>query len=288
MIERFQICKRVILKMIANDGKGVNYELNPNDNSASNIQSPYASRDIFVPRYMNFQNRLFIITTIKKDSFRSNSNIKSVLFANDSDLHIIEEDAFYDSSIERIQIPSSVISIEQSAFCFCKNLTTIIIPPDSKITVISSSLFSSSSIKSFTLPPGIVRIEENAFSCCSLETLNIPENSQLNCICSEVFCSSKITHLFIPPLLKELKDGWCRETIELKSIVVSPRNQFFMLIDNKILLGKSDPTKQDYDVLCFAVRSIENVVVPSFVKTIQSYSFSYCQKLKNVVISKSV
>ena len=56
MIERFQICKRVILKMIANDGKGVNYELNPNDNSASIIQSPYASGDIFVPRYMNFQN----------------------------------------------------------------------------------------------------------------------------------------------------------------------------------------------------------------------------------------
>ena len=42
--------------MIANDGKGVNYELNPNDNSASIIQSPYASGDIFVPRYMNFQN----------------------------------------------------------------------------------------------------------------------------------------------------------------------------------------------------------------------------------------
>ena len=53
--------------VLVNDGKGVNFELNINDNTASIIQSPYASGSILIQKNINYLNQLFTITTIKQN-----------------------------------------------------------------------------------------------------------------------------------------------------------------------------------------------------------------------------
>lgn len=50
---------------------------------------------------------------------------KKVNFTEDSELQIIKRDAFKESSIESILIPSKVITIESGAFDLCSNLTKV-------------------------------------------------------------------------------------------------------------------------------------------------------------------
>lgn len=50
--------------------------------------------------------------------------------------------------------------------------------------------------------------------------------------------------------------------------------------ENKFLLAKSDTNSDAFDVLVFARRDIDDVVVPSFIKTIVSSAFGDCIKLK--------
>ena len=84
--------------------------------------------------------------------------------------------AFYENSISDITIPSSVISIDMSAFYGCKNLTNIIIPES--VNRIGSNAFSvCASLKSVTMPEGITDINERTFDACSkLETVTMGKN----------------------------------------------------------------------------------------------------------------
>ena len=50
------------------------------------------------------------------------NNFLKIDFANDSKLQIIENQAFFSSSIERIKIPSNLLKIGKNAFSFCQNL----------------------------------------------------------------------------------------------------------------------------------------------------------------------
>ncbi|KAK8865144.1 hypothetical protein M9Y10_010678 [Tritrichomonas musculus] len=96
-----------------------------------------------------------------------------------------------------------------------------------------------------------------------------------------------IEELCFPASLKELKEGWCSFTNSLTKITVSPLNGQFLFNENKCLFGKSDPNKDEFDVLLFASRDIEEVVIPSNIKIISSFAFEHCRILKKVVIPKN-
>ena len=56
--------------------------------------------------------------------------------------------------------------------------------------------------------------------------------------------------------------------------------------NNLFLLGKSDKSSDEYDVLLFARRDIKNVKIPSYVKVISSYSFDFYMNIETIGFSK--
>lgn len=122
----------------------------------------------------------------------------------------------------------------------------------------------------------------------SLKSMDFPKNSKLSSIGRNSFSLSYIQSLSIPSTVQKLEEGWCCQTQFLKQILISPKNEHFKYLDEnrKIIVGKSNSKSEIFDVLIFACRDIEKVFIPSTIKYIDSYAFSYCNKLKSIEFSK--
>ena len=106
--------------------------------------------------------------------FTNCSNLASVSLP--STLISIGDSAFRGcSSLTSIQIPEGVTSIYDSAFSGCSSLTSVSLP--STLTSIGDGAFSGcSSLTTISIPEGVTEISSSVFSGCrSLTTITIPE-----------------------------------------------------------------------------------------------------------------
>ena len=93
-----------------------------------------------------------------------------------------------------------------------------------------------------------------------------------------------VEEIYFPASLKELKEEWCYDIENLTKITISPFNGQFIFKDGKYLLGKSNPNNDEFDVLLFASRDIEEISILSSITIISSFSFSGCKNLTKVEI----
>ena len=61
-------------------------------------------------------------------------------------------------------------------------------------------------------------------------------------------------------------------------------NPVFSMYDDKLLLRKSSPEKENFDVLVYAICSIEKLVIPNFIEIIGTHSLYQCEHLKQIEI----
>ena len=73
----------------------------------------------------------------------------------------------------------------------------------------------------------------------------------------------------------------------MTEISIQPGNKNYKMYDDKLILSKSDPESNDFDTVIFAIRNIQNVTIPSFVKIIGEHSFDKTTKLKKVDFEKN-
>ena len=120
----------------------------------------------------------------------------------------------------------------------------------------------------------------------NLKSLEFSEDSQIQSIDSNAFDGSSLKRFSIPPSLEELKENWCNNLNKLNQIDISPNNKVFSVVNNnKIIIGKSK-NSDDFDILFFACRDIQHAIIPSSVKTINSFAFFNCDRLKSVVFQE--
>lgn len=117
-------------------------------------------------------------SNINKDSFDillfSTRKIKQIEIP--PFIKILSSYAFSESMIESIQIPSSVMHINEGSFYFCKKLRKVSFEKNSELSFIGKLAFSYSSIESISLPSHVTKISGEAFSYC--EQLQIIEFSE--------------------------------------------------------------------------------------------------------------
>lgn len=239
---------------------------------------------VFACRDIEEINVPSFIKRIAANSFSNCSRLKKVSFSDDSHLDSIGKESFFSSSIEKISIPSNVTRIEKASFSSCRQLKSVEFPINSQINSIEAHLFENTKIQCITIPPKVTKICQGAFMRCSfLESIEFQPNSELRFIEKNAFYHSNIERICFPSKVAEFEDGWCSATAYLRDVSVSPKNLFIKYYENNFLLKKSE---EKFDVLLFARRNIEEtVLIPEFVVEISPFSFSYCNKLKNVKFS---
>ncbi len=135
-------------------------------------------------------------TAIPDDAFKSFSTLQSVDIP--STVTSIGRDAFYGcDGLTSLQLPAGLTRIGSSAFEFCTGLTSLEIPDG--VTVIESSLVRCcTSLASLKLPANLTEIYSSAFdSCRSLTSLDIPET--VTSFGTSVFANcSSLTSITLP------------------------------------------------------------------------------------------
>ena len=76
-------------------------------------------------------------------------------FVEGSQLVEIGENAFYNTSIAEVQIPSSVQTIRKGAFGWCDNLKRVSFAADSQLREIKESAFSSTKLAKVQIPANV-------------------------------------------------------------------------------------------------------------------------------------
>ena len=130
----------------------------------------------------------------------------------------------------------------------------------------------------------VISILEGSFNKSIIKALDFALDSETKTIENSAFDFSSIESITIPSSLTELKDNWCSYVYELKQIKVMPNNPRYKVYDDKFIIGKSSIEQDNYDILVFCVRNIENVTIPSFIEIIGPYSFSHCKNLQQIEI----
>ena len=215
------------------------YELNEEERTAKLIGNKIDDENVYVPTSVLYNNKEYIITNVSSGAFEDSDTIKSVQFPHDSEVRIIEKDAFADSSIEKLMIPSKVYLLEEGWCNGTPNLTNVTIMPnnchfmclDNKMIIgkknedsqtydailfvrrdikkveipsfieeIGAFSFSSSKIEKIKIPSNVTHIGKCAFASCeNLKQAEIEPNSKLQNIEKDAFEDTSIKNIPIPP-----------------------------------------------------------------------------------------
>lgn len=179
----------------------------------------------------------------------------------------------------------TIVGINDEAFKNNEHVRGIIFPRDSQVKIINKFAFSGTNVESMILPVSVERICEGVFSDCkNLRKVSFDDGSKLRFIDKDAFSWSSIQCLNLPVNV-HLKEGWCNGTSQLTQFSVSPESKILGCIGEDFIVGKSKKNLNEFDILYFARRDIENAIIPSSIKRICSFAFHSCSQLKTIQFS---
>ena len=155
-----------------------------------------------------------------------------------------------------VEIPDTVVSIEENAFSNCDELTSITIPDGVK-TIGKSAFYSCDDLKNVYISKSVETIEKNAFgSCGKLATINVDANNSNYSSADGVLYNKQKT-----------------------TLIQFPSNKASYSIPETVTtIGEE----------AFASSIVSYVKLPAKLKTISSGAFSGCNNLTEIDIPDSV
>lgn len=181
-----------------------------------------------------------------KGSFSRCRFLKEFEFEEDSELHFIDEESFFCSSIEKIFIPKKIQKICNSTFCECNKLKKIAFSKDIQLKSIGSKAFYHSLIDEISIPSSVTEICSESFcKCFELKKIEFNQNPKLHSIGVRSFSQSKLKNFLIPEKVEEIHEKSfenCKflQNIECLSFSIEIKNFCFHLCKNLIIASFSN------------------------------------------------
>ena len=260
------------------------------------------------------------VKKIGSQAFYCCKGLTAVNFAEDSKLAYIERGAFYNCwNLTSINIPASVVSIDDSAFADCSGLESVVLPED--MTLIPACMFSGcSSLKNIDIPNNVVCIGDRAFDGCSkLTTITIPggvtkirdgafkDCSGLTSILCRAWtppvCGSDVFSgvdtsipIYVPTVSSyQSADGWCAFTNmhRLLGLGTCGDSLVWHLTDDGDLVisgkGKMTDYASNNDIPWYNHKaSITHLIISEDVTAVGTRAFRDCSNLVSIVCKATV
>ena len=231
------------------------------------------------------------ITEIGYRAFVGNSTLESINIPDGIDS--IESRMFYNcSSLKSLSLPSSVASIGSYAFYGCGSLESINIP-DGITDIYEYTFYDCSSLKEIILPETVTNIGKYAFyECGSLESINIPDG--ITDIYEYTFynCSS-LKEISLPETVTNIDDyafygcGTLTEFIIHDSVTSIGKGLFkecsgldYVRIPESITTIPAE--------MFYGCSGLESIVIPEGITKINSFAFENCAGLMKINIPDNV
>ena len=241
------------------------------------------------------------VTSSDEDAFRSCSSIEKV-YITDVAAWCNIDFGYYSSTsnplrsgadlylngqkITDLVIPNGVTAIKEDTFYNCSSITSVTIP-DSVTSIGSYAFYNCSSITSVTIPDGVISIGDFAFSRCSKFTsIEIPDSVTSIGNRAFMYCTS-LTSIDIPDSVTSIgydafddtayfnnTDNWENGLLYIKDYLIA--------VDYKIVNADIKDGTRIIGGAFYDSYSLESVVIPDSVTSINDDSFNYCPKLNDV------
>lgn len=149
---------------------------------------------------------------ISKGAFKGMNNLKKIVFHEGSKLHVIEAQAFQNTAIQSLDLPSELNIIKQCAF-MGSPLYHLHFDNDSHLGIIEVSAFQNTLLTEVTIPASVRTVEDKAFAYSDMEKVCFQEGSQLikchprsfdHCTAFYQIIAPRILAMPLDPLLKAM------------------------------------------------------------------------------------
>lgn len=254
----------IMKKTIKVNENGLRFSLNIKHKFAGLIDCDIKSGDLVIPKLIKYKSREYPVRIIFANAFKNSKNINTIRFENDIQIYTIVANAFQNSKIKTLFIPSNILELKDGWLNGISELKEIIVmknkeeniinyddkfilsKSDSKKDIYDILHYSKCDIKNITIPPFVKVINSNAFAGSIIESITI--SPHLTCISKKAFY-----------LCKNLKKIEIPKNSELKKI----------------------------DMYAFSYSNIDSISLPCHLTQICEGSFQYCKNLKTVEIEKN-
>ncbi len=236
------------------------------------------------------------VAEIAEDAFADRKSLASVKILGNN-LQTIGAGAFRNcEALKTINIPGSVININDAAFRSCFSLESISLPENlsflgnsvfhrceklqeiklpQAITTVSEQLFwGCTALKSVTFAADTTIIDKEAFRKCeALETITLPD--KLEQINEKAFMNcNKLKAITIPNNVEELGLESFRECEKLETLTFVKEDSKLTTIGIKAFMG------------CKGLKTVNNM--PNTLTTIDDYAFANTEKLANITLNQGL
>lgn len=120
----------------------------------------------------------------------------------------------------------------------------------------------------------------DAFANSKITSITFPFDSEVANFESFCFNYSPLKKLQIPSKLEEVGEYFINHGCQINRIEVSPQNEIFSIIDNKLLCQKDTDGNLHSIIIC--CRDAERITVPASIKEIHHYAFDNCTQIKSL------
>ena len=211
----------------------------------------------------------------------------SVVGDNANDRSLIS----HPSSIKRVVLGNSVVSIGYDVFRGCYSLTSVYIPEN--VTSIGGVSFAyCSRLMSVYISEGVMYIGAGMFYNCPFSSIHIPES--VTSIGSNVFGDCRaLKSIHIPENVTSIGSRTFQDCSSLISVYISEsvtsiRNYAFQDCSSLKSINIPDSVVSIEDGAFYQCRSLTSINIPEGITTINQYAFSKCSSLKSIDIPEKV
>ena len=259
-------------------------------------------------------NQIWYTTTNGKGVSTIMSGVVSNTYENgkgiitfDRPIDVITVDAFYNcAELKSVQLPQTVMAIEETAFGQCTSLSSIKL--SNELRNIGPQAFSGcTALVSITIPDSVEQIEQRTFcDCTALKSVTFgatsrdASSSNLRIIgqCAFQNCTS-LVNITLPSKLEIIAEDAFTNCTSLISITIP---QSVNHVENNVFIGCSSLKEfngkfatsdsrslvRDRELIAFAPASLTEYTIDSDVVAIVGHVFSGCNRLQTVNIPSSV
>lgn len=251
------------------------------------------------------------VKAIGKNAFMNNQKIKTVIIPNS--VTVIDENAFANSSVEKVVLPQGLVSVEDGAFYNCVNLKNIIIPDntvyigawafaysgikDIKIPSYISEIYDATflgctELTKIELPSGLLYIGPYAFSETGLREITIPEQTILIDYSAFNNCQ-ELTTVVLPDNLQYIPEKAFYQCAKLTDVDL-PSQLKIIEYSAFAQTGLQRMDFSQYPLIHIGVSAfedcsqLEDVILPEDLIKIDDYAFKNCINLSEIIIPDNI
>ena len=207
---------------------------------------------------------------LPSEFFSNFTSVKKVTWGASSTIRSIASRTFINcKSLETVEIPASVISIDEAAFASCSSLKSINLPVN--LAYIGYNAFARSGLTEVTLPDNVKTLEGYVFySCKDLKTFNMGNGLTEWDMSNINGCDAIESVQWSDGLTKIDKEAFSKKS-KLKSFTFGP-----------------NPKLEEIGERAFAESGLTSFEMPNTVKTIGEKAFHLCWLLEDITLSEQL